>query len=106
LPYEPDLPRKKERKRLSDACRAYGIEGWEQIDKEAISKDIGEGHWRKYGREGVLGYNEEDVRMEMELLRRQLRGRPGLLPANVELVLHWSNYSAKSVADPSTWHAD
>jgi hypothetical protein len=98
LPYNPDEKRSRPRKRLSDACRAYGIEGWEQIDKEAISKDIGEGHWRKYGREGVLGYNEEDVRMEMELLRRQLRGRPGLLPANVELVLHWSNYSAKSIA--------
>src|SRR5258708_40285046 len=43
LPYEPDGVRKKIRKRLSDACKAYGIEGWERIDKEVISKDIGEG---------------------------------------------------------------
>ena len=35
LPYNPDEVRKRERKRLSDACRAYGIEGWENIDKEA-----------------------------------------------------------------------
>jgi hypothetical protein len=28
LPYEPDETRKKPRKRLSDACRAFGIEGW------------------------------------------------------------------------------
>jgi hypothetical protein len=28
LPYAPDEVRKKQRKRLSDACRFYGIEGW------------------------------------------------------------------------------
>ena len=28
LPHNPDEKRKKERKRLPDACRAYGIEGW------------------------------------------------------------------------------
>ena len=33
LPYNPDEKRIKQRKRLSDACCAYGIEGWEQIDK-------------------------------------------------------------------------
>ena len=36
--------------------------------------------------------------MEALLLRAQLQGRPGLLPADVERVLHWSNYAAKSVA--------
>src|SRR5262249_51643073 len=41
---------------------------------------------------------EEDVRMSVLLLRAQLRGRPGLLPADVERVLHWSNYSAKCIA--------
>ena len=30
LPYDPDEKRKRERKRLPDACRAYGIEGWEK----------------------------------------------------------------------------
>ena len=29
LPYEPELKRIKPRKGLSDACRAYGIEGWQ-----------------------------------------------------------------------------
>ena len=62
LPYNPDEVRKKPRKRLSDACRAYGIEGWENIDKPDIAKAIGEGRWREYGREAVLQYCEEDVR--------------------------------------------
>src|SRR5207244_1052876 len=31
LPYNPDEKRKKPRKRLADACRAYGINGWENI---------------------------------------------------------------------------
>jgi hypothetical protein len=43
LPYNPDEVRKRQRKRLSDACRAYGIPGWDSIDKESISRDIGEG---------------------------------------------------------------
>ena len=37
LPYNPDEVRKKQRKRLSDACRAYSIEGWERIDKPGIA---------------------------------------------------------------------
>ena len=60
LPYNPNEVRKRQRKRLSDACRAYGIEGWERIDKETMAEDIGRGLWRKYGRESVL-----------ELLRRR-----------------------------------
>src|SRR5262245_37441223 len=54
--YDPDEDFKKPRKRLPDACRAYGIEGWELIDKETIAADIGNGHWRKYGRDGVVDY--------------------------------------------------
>jgi DNA polymerase I len=101
LPHNPDETRKRERKRLSDACRAYGVEGWERIDKEKISNDIGEGRWRDHGREAVFEYCEEDVRASTLLLREQLRGRPrryGFFPADVERVLHWSNYSAKAVA--------
>jgi len=82
LPHEPDETRKRPRKRLSDACRAYGVEGWERIDKEAMAKDIGEGRWRKYGRKRVLEYCEEDVKASAELLRRQLREQsrfPGVL---------------------------
>ena len=43
LPYNPDEVRKRPRKRLSDACRAYGIEGWERIDKD----DDCRGHRRR-----------------------------------------------------------
>jgi hypothetical protein len=98
LPYNPDEVRKKPRKRLSDACRAYGIEGWELIDKEEISKDIGAGNWHKYGKEAVLDYCEEDVKKSAELVRAQLRGRLNLPPADVPHTLFWSNYSAKAVA--------
>jgi hypothetical protein len=113
LPHNPDEKRKRPRKRLADACRAYGIEGWERIDKETIAKDIGEGRWQKYGRERVLEYCEEDCRAETELLRRQLRGHGLFAPVSVPHVLHWSNYSAKCIGlihargmpiDMALWH--
>ena len=85
LPYDPDEVRKKPRKRLSDACRAYGIEGWENIDKPEMAKAIGEGRWREYGREAVLQYCEEDVRASAELLRRQLTGHGNRAPVDPEL---------------------
>ena len=98
LPYEPDEVRKKSRKRLSDACRTYGIDGWENIDKPDIAKAIGKGRWQDYGREAVLQYCEEDVRTSAELLRRQLTGYGNRAPVNAGLVMHWSEYSAKTVA--------
>ena len=99
LPHNPNEKRKKPRKRLSDACCAYGIAGWEHIDKPTIAEAIGEGRWREYGQDAVFNYCEEDVKKTVELLRAQLRGRAGLFPpADIGLVLHWSNYSAKSVA--------
>jgi DNA polymerase family A len=98
LPYNPDEDRKKPSKKLPDACRAYGIEGWERIDKQAMQQDIGAGQWRKYGRDAVLEYCEEDVRKSALLLRRQLVGCGHHTPANVPLVLHWSNYAAKACA--------
>jgi len=98
LPYAPDETRKKPRKRLSDACRAYGVAGWEDIDKAEMSKDIGEGNWRKYGKPMVLQYNEEDVKASTTLLRRQLTGHSPFRPVNVEHVIYWSDYSAKTVS--------
>src|SRR5258708_4094310 len=104
LPYNSDEERKKQRKRLSDACRTCGISGWEHIDKEEIAKAIGEGRWRDCGQEAVFDYCEEDVRMSVRLLRAQLRrhcddtGRILLPAADVPRVLHWSNYIAKAVA--------
>jgi DNA polymerase family A len=98
LPHNPNEVRKRQRKRLSDACRAYGIAGWERIDKETMAEDIGRGLWRKYGRETVLEYCAEDVRMSVLLLIEQLRGRRHLPAVKVDHVLHWSNYSAKTVA--------
>jgi hypothetical protein len=100
LPHNPDEIRKKPRKRLPDACRAYDIEGWERIDKADIAKAIGEGAWcGRYSPEDVINYCEEDVRMSTLLLRAQIRGRDRQLPpADVTRVLRWSNYSAKCVA--------
>ena len=98
LPHNPDEKPKRPRKRLSDACRAYEVEGWENIDKEQMAKDIGEGRWRDYGQECVFEYCEEDVRASSALLEKMLIGRARFRPADVERVLHWSNYSAKSVA--------
>jgi hypothetical protein len=43
LPYNPDEDRKRPRKRLPDACRAYEIEGWERIDKEVIASEHRQG---------------------------------------------------------------
>jgi len=99
LPYEPDEKRTRISKRLPDACRAYGIEGWERIEKGTMSRDIGEGRWRDYGQGPVLDYCEEDVKNSAELLRRQLRGRgTWLAQVDVPRILHWSNYAAKSIA--------
>ena len=98
LPYNPDEARKKDRKGLAYACRAYGIEGWEKIDKPEMAKAIGEGRWREYGREAVLQYCEEDVNHTAELLRRQITGYGPHAPVDPELVIRWSEYSAKSVA--------
>jgi hypothetical protein len=93
-----DEKRKKPRKRLSDACRAYGIKGWENIDKPQIAEDIGDGLWWKYGHKICLAYCEEDTKNSAELLRRQLRGANGWMPIDAALVMHWSEYSAKAVA--------
>jgi hypothetical protein len=102
LPYGPDeaeeRKQQKLRKRLPDACKAYGITGWEAIDKKTMQEDIGAGNWVKYGKNNVLTYCEEDVRMSVELLRRQVRGCGPHRPADVPRILHWSNYSAKAIA--------
>lgn len=98
LPYDPNEKRVKPRKRLPDACRAYGIEGWENIEKKQMAEDIGNGLWQKYGQEVVYRYCEEDVCQSTKLFLRQLRGYRQFAPINVELVLHWSNYSAKAIS--------
>jgi hypothetical protein len=102
LPYNPDEKRNRPRKGLSAACRRYGIAGWETIDKEAIATAIGEGRWREYGQDYVYNYCEEDVVKSVQLLRCQLRRNDWLPPADTELVIHWSNYSAKAVAQIQT----
>jgi hypothetical protein len=99
LPHDPNEKRSRPRKRLIDACRAYGIEGWEGIEKAEIAQDIGEGRWRDHGREAVYQYCEEDVRMTASLLAAMLRGRPDAFPpVDTDRILHWSNYAAKAVA--------
>ena len=89
---------KKPRKRLPDACRAYGLAGWERIDKDTIAQDIGEGRWQVHGREAVLDYCLEDVCMSVRLLRAQLRPHAGLPAIDPERVIFWSEYSAKAIA--------
>jgi hypothetical protein len=95
LPYTGDEERrKKPRKRLPDACRAYDIEGWEHIDKPTIAKAIADGTWRgRFSPQEIVDYCEEDVRKSTQLLRAQLRAG-----ANVPLILFWSDYSAKAIA--------
>jgi DNA polymerase I len=89
---------RRPKKDLASACRTYSIEGWEGIDKGTIARDIGEGRWEKYGTAKVFEYCEEDVRMSVKLLRAQLCGNSTYPATDVERVLHWSNYSAKSTA--------
>jgi DNA polymerase I len=105
LPYKPDEERKKQKKDLAHACRAYGLEGWERLDKKAMQEAIGNGTWRgRYSPAEILDYCEEDVRMSVRLLHAQLRrycdqrGYTLLPAADVERVLLWSNYSGKSIA--------
>jgi hypothetical protein len=99
-PDDDDAGRRvKEGKKLTDACRAYGIGGWEKFDKTTIAKDIGEGRWRVWGRETAFEYCTEDVEKTVELLRAMLWGGSNRLwPIDTERVLHWSDYSAKCVA--------
>ena len=89
---------RRPKKDLASACRTYGIQGWEGIDKGSIAQDIGEGRWERHGKAAVFDYCEEDVRMSAKLLRAQLLGNRTHPAADVQRVLHWSNYSAKSAA--------
>ena len=106
-PYNPDEVRKKQRKRLSDACRAYRIPGWERIDKETIAKDIGEGRWRDYGQEAVYDYCEEDVRASTALLLKQLQGFARLSARQCDAPAALVELQRQGDrADPSARHAD
>jgi hypothetical protein len=93
-----DDTQKRPKKDLASACRAYGLEGWERIDKGSIAADIGNGLWQNYGSAAVFEYCEEDVRMSTALLHAQLHRHGDMPAADVPRVLHWSNYSAKVVA--------
>jgi hypothetical protein len=73
--------------------------GWERIDKEDISKAIGDGTWRgRYSPQEIVDYCREDVRMSVRLLRAQLRSHAGLPAIDPERVIFWSEYSAKAIA--------
>lgn len=98
-PHDPDAVREKPRKDLANACRAYALEGWEQIDKGDIAQSIGNGTWRqRYTPEQISDYCAEDVRMEVSLLIAQLRGNDRLPPVDPARVIFWSEYSAKCIA--------
>src|SRR5262245_11612507 len=89
---DDDAPYRRPKKDLAAACRAYGIAGWESIDKGTIAKDIGEGRWEQYGAATVYRYCEEDVRMSAKLLRAQLLGNHNYPAADPARVLFWSEY--------------
>jgi hypothetical protein len=102
LEYAPDEPRRKRSNKLPDACKAYGIKGWEHIDKPHIAEAIGNGTWRgKYSPQEIVDYCGEDVGKTAELLRAQVRPGRNFLLVNVDRVLHWSDYSVKCVAPHS-----
>jgi DNA polymerase I len=75
---------------------------WQGINKDTISKAIGDDTWREKGisPQDIRTYVEEDVRMSVRLFQAQLKGYSAdwLPPVNVERVIHWSEYSAKAVA--------
>ena len=113
LPYNPDEVRKRQRKGLSDACRAYGIEGWENIDKPAIAKAIARrplARIRQGGRSRLLRRGREELgeaaaRTTAPLLRptrphTTARRRRSACPALVEL------QREGGCANPGARHAD
>jgi hypothetical protein len=89
---------KKPGKGLADAARAFNISGWQNIEKKTVAKDIGEGHWQKYGQKYVFDYNEEDVSVATKLFWAMIRGDRNLPAIRPDFILHWSNYSAKNIA--------
>ena len=99
LPYDPDETARSRASACRDACRAYGIEGWENIDKETSPRTSAKAAGASTASEAVFDYCEEDVRNSAELLRRQLRGyRSFARRVDPDHVMHWSNYAAKAVA--------
>jgi hypothetical protein len=96
--YDEDDRHKKPGKGLADACRAYGIAGWENIEKKQVAQDIGESRWQKYGQTYIFNYCEEDVARTTDLLRFMVRGTNTFKPIPIEQIIWWSEYSAKAVA--------
>jgi hypothetical protein len=94
-PLDYDAKKKQQRKRLPDACRYYGIEGWEHVDKDSIAREIGEGRWQHYGQPTVFDYCEEDVRLSWLLFLAMLQG---FSKVDIWRIIEWSNYSAKAIA--------
>jgi DNA polymerase I len=95
LPYQPDEVCLKPRKALPDACRAYGITGWEHLDKKSLQTAIGAGTWRgTYSPSEIVDYCEQDVAKSAELLRAMIRSKA----IDGDRVVFWSEYSAKAIA--------
>ena len=99
LPYNPDENRKKQRKRLSDACRAYGIDG---LGERSTS--------RRWPRRSARAAGANTVsRQCSNIARRTCAIRPSCCGVSSpvtdpirrsipQLVMRWSEYSAKTVA--------
>ena len=89
LPYDPDEVRNRPRKRLSDACRAYGIEGWEKINKEEIAEALA-----KIGGASTAAKSfsiiAKKMLQETATATGAVDGQPDYQPPSSR-VLHWSN---------------
>ena len=104
LPHNPEdedeeRKRKKPRKRLSGCVP--------QPTASKVGSSSTRRRWRRISATGsgrstaaslFWSIARRTSRKTVELLRAQVRGRPGIPAVSVKHVLHWSNYSAKAIA--------
>jgi hypothetical protein len=84
------IPTSTEPRNASDwpmLAARYGIEGWEHVDKETISRDIARVAGATTGAKLFLHTARQMLCASVSLLRAQLAAGA----ANAKLVMHWSN---------------
>ena len=97
LPYNPD----EMRKRSASVCPTPAALTDRRLgtDRQGDdSKDIGEGRWRDYGKKPSSNIAKRTSRNPWSCSSRNCAACKRFQRASVEHVLHWSNYSAKAVA--------
>ena len=112
LPYEPDIVRKRQSKKLPDACRVYGIDGWE-TDRQGRD---GRGHRRREmahlwqaGRRRLLRGGRPEIRSAVRAHAARIpharAGRSRARAALVELFRQGGRAEFRPRACRSTWHS-